>query len=70
MPDFDFEDERPARRRRREAGHGSSGFWTMFGGSMGCFAAAVFVCFLMCAGCVGLVVMSQKDKPAATQPDK
>lgn len=70
MADFEFDEDTPIPRRRRESGHGGSSFWTMFGGSMGCVAAvgvilfsALAVCLLMCGGCVTLGVIG---KGAAT----
>ena len=51
MSDFDFDDDRrrpprparPAPGRRAEAGHGTSAFWTMFGGSVGCILGCLAV---------------------------
>lgn len=58
MPDFDFSEssDRP-QRRRGYVGHGKSGFWTMFGGSMGCLAAILFTVFLVCAGFAGCLIL-------------
>lgn len=71
-------DERGDRHRRRHddaedvprtAGHGTSAFATMFGGSMGCLAAAGVVGAIVAVGCAGLMVWGvaafRQEKPPA-----
>jgi hypothetical protein len=45
---------------RSESGHGSSAFMTMFGGSLGCFAAIV----LVCGGLLFLAIQAGNRDPA------
>ena len=69
--DFDFDDDAPtrdhSRRRppppRQETGHGKSAFMTMFGGSLGCFAAIILIVV------VGLVVSGLKKDPPPARRD-